>query len=237
MKTVCVYLHDGLGNQCFLYAAAKALALRANASLRLNADCLGQDAFGRTYALGPFAGVPLPMPTRTGLARKLATARTLLSVRFGIGAKTCPCEHAPARYRPLPTAWHGEFVLRNGYWQSERYFEDFRGEILRDFRLKDDAWLKADALARRIEATENSVFLHVRTYKEVRGNEDGKSAIRMRDYYRNALGLLAARLPSATVFVFSDEIDWTRRNVLTKELLAGLPFEFVYDRGGGICAT
>lgn len=233
MKTVCAYLHDGLGNQCFIYAAAKALALRANADLQLNVDCLQNDVFGRKFALGPFAGIPVPMPTSSEIVRKMAFARTILATRFGVGTKTCPCEPEPARYCPFPTEWHGRLVLRLGYWQSERYFEDFRDEILRDFRLKDDAWLKSDALARRIEATENSIFLHVRTYREVPGNEDGRGAFRMRDYYRNALAFLAARLTSATVFVFSDDVDWARRNVLTDDLLAGLPFEFVSDTGGG----
>ena len=207
MKTVCAYLHDGLGNQCFIYAAAKALALRANANLRLNVDRLVHDGFGRKFALGSFAGVPLPMPESATFVRKLASVRALLSSRFGIGHKTLPCEPNPPRYRPFPSEWRGTLVVRNGYWQSERYFEDCRGEIVRDFRLKDDAWLKADALARRIEATEDSVFLHVRTYKEVRGNGDGRWALAMSGYYRNALELLAARLPCATVFVFSDDVD------------------------------
>ena len=230
MKTVYAYLQRGLGNQCFIYAAARALALRANAELRLNADMLHTDGYGRRFSLGPFAGVPPALPVRPLPVRKAEALRSLIVSRLGAGLTTYPNEDG--RFCPLPTEWRGRLSLRNGFWQSERYFNDCCGQILRDFRLKDDSYLSADGLARRIAATENSVFLHVRTFKEVPEWKDGCHVMGRVGYYRNALRYLAERLPSATVFVFSDELDWARRNVLTDETRRGIPFEFVYDDPG-----
>lgn len=223
-----------MGNQCFIYAAARALSLRADAELILNVDKLRADAFGRKFSLGPFVGVPQPLPASPAPVRGAAILLNAALWRLGVETRTRPCESRPVRFRPFPTDWRGRLVVRNGYWQSERYFDDCRGQILRDFRLKDDSWLGADAMARRIAATENSVFLHVRTYKEVPGREDGRFAARMSGYYRNALRHLAEHLPSATVFVFSDDVAMARRNVLTEDALRGVPFDFVYaDDGGG----
>lgn len=233
MNEALAYLQGGLGNQCFVYAAARALARRTGCALAFSDDLLLEDrAYGRRLALDAFGCDLSRLATRAKVVRVLESLRSRLASHVGAGFGNYLVERRPFRYEPLPQIWRGRLVL-DGYWQSERYFEDCRGEILRDFRLKDDSWLWADALARRIEATENSVFLHVRTYREVPGREDGRCALAMQGYYRNALTYLAARLPRATVFVFSDDADFARQSVLTDDVRAGVPFEFVYETGGG----
>ena len=230
MKSVYAYLHDGLGNQCFIYAAARALALRAGVDLVLNTDRFPYDGYGRRFALEPFHCVLPLAPVRPYPVRVCEGLRSRLATRFGCRFGNYVCEARPFRYRPLPTDWRGRLVL-DGYWQSELYFADCKEQIVRDFRLKDEGWLRADALAGRIRQAEHSIFLHVRSYKEVPGREDGQCALRLTDYYRNALRFLAERVPGGEVFVFSDDLPWARRHVLTDEVTRGLPFAFVYDDG------
>ncbi len=232
-KSITAYLQGGLGNQCFIYAAARALALRTHSRLRFNADLLLEDkVYKRRLALEAFNCALGEIEVRAKPCRVLESLRSRLATRLGGGVGNYRAEKRPFAYAALSTAWRGRLVL-DGYWQSERYFEDCRAEILRDFQLKDDAWLKTDPLARQIEVSENSVFLHIRTYKEVPGKEDGRCARQMVEYYRNALAYLAAKLTKATVFVFSDDVDWARQNILTGDVLKGIPFSIVYNAGGG----
>lgn len=44
MKRVIAYLQGGLGNQCFIYAAAQALAVRSGATLSFNVDLFLEDS-------------------------------------------------------------------------------------------------------------------------------------------------------------------------------------------------
>lgn len=232
-REITAYLRGGLGNQCFVYAAARALALRTHSRLRFNIDSLLEDkVYKRRLALNAFNCALGEVEVRFKPCRVFESLRSRLASRVGGGIGNYCAEKRPYAYASLPSTWKGRLVL-DGYWQSERYFEDFSAEILRDFALKDNSWLVEDPLARQIMPTENSVFLHVRTYKEVPGKEDGRCARQMVNYYRNALAYLAAKVPKATVFVFSDDVDWARQNILTKEVLKGISFPIVYNAGGG----
>lgn len=231
MKTVYSYLQGGLGNQCFIYAAVRAFALRTGASLCFNTDLFWEDrVYRRRLALDSFNCVLPLAPIRSKSVRVCEALRSRLASRFGCRMGNYLCEKRPFRYRPLPLEWNGRLVM-DGYWQSEKYFHDFKEQLVRDFRLKDDSWLLTDELAQRIRATENSIFLHVRSYKEVPGKSDGRSALQMTTYYRNALRYMAANIARGEVFVFSDDLAWTHRHILTNETTRGLPFEFVYDGG------
>lgn len=128
-----------------------------------------------------------------------------------------------------PDGLGGYALLLDGYWQSEKYFLDAKEQLLLDFRLRDGSWVASDPLARQIGAEANSIFLHVRSYKEVPRKSDGRCAIDMRDYYRNALRYLRERMGNGTVFVFSDDLGWSRRHVLTDDVLKDSPFNFVFD--------
>ena len=55
MKRVIAYLQGGLGNQCFIYAAARAAALRTGAELILDGSCfLADKIYRRKFSLEPF---------------------------------------------------------------------------------------------------------------------------------------------------------------------------------------
>lgn len=215
MKKVVAFLQGGLGNQCFIYAAARAAALRADAELALDGSYFLDDKiYRRRFALGDFdyAGQrPTDVIKPLRLLRKIryALLRDRLS-RLG----NYVCDRRPFMFRPFPDNWRGTLIV-DGYFQSERYFQDVADQILADFALKDATWIEHDPLALRIRATENSVFLHVRSYKEVPGEEDGRCAMRLVQYYRDALARLEGLLQHSKVFVFSDDIEWAKANVLT----------------------
>ena len=230
-KIVRAYLKGGLGNQCFIYAAARAAVLRTGSELLLDGSYFKEDkVYRRSFSLDCFnyAGTKVADASRAERMFRKVRYALLRDRRQRLG-NYC-CDMRPFRYRPLPKDWCGTLVL-DGYFQSERYFSDVREHILADFTLKDATWLESDPLANQIRTAEHSIFLHVRSYKEVPGKEDGRCAMWLVRYYRDALLRLEGELPSGRVFVFSDDIEWARVNVL-----AGIEgksrLEFVFNGAG-----
>ena len=228
MKRVVAYLQGGLGNQCFIYAAARAAALRTGAELVLDGSYFLDDKiYRRQFALDAFS---LRTPRlRVSALKAIRLFRRFRYVllrdrvsRFGNYA----CDKRPFKFRPLPEYWNGALTL-DGYFQSEKYFYDQREQILKDFTLKDDSWIDSDWLAQEISKTEHSIFLHVRSYKEVPGKENGECALQLIDYYRNAIDYVNTHISSGRLFVFSDDIEWARRHVLSNaKQISRLPITF-----------
>ena len=207
MKTVNAYLQGGLGNQCFIYAVARAVALRAGAELVLDGSYFLDDKiYRRTYALDVFKTSNFKLQTSNSrLQVSLRRLRyALLRDRvFRIGNYVC--DKRPFKFRTLPDNWHGVLTL-----QSEKYFYGQREQILKDFTLKDDSLLVSDRIALEIAKAEHSIFLHVRSYKEVPGKDGGECALRMAQFYLGALERLKVEIGRGTIYVFSDDIEWTK---------------------------
>lgn len=210
MTSVIANIQGGLGNQCFIYAAARALSITTGSDLRLNLDYLLEDrVYRRSLALDRFRCAVKLEPVSSKLSRMAKRLRyKLLCHTFGrIGNSVL--DRRPFRYVPFPMVWHGDLVL-DGYWQSEKYFFNSREQVLRDFRLKDEAWIVNDPVAREIERSDNPVFIHVRSYKEVPGNRNGDCVLRMFDYYQRAVREMSRRVKAPDYYVFSDDLELAR---------------------------
>ena len=222
MKQLVANLQGGLGNQCFIYATARALSLRAASSLKLNCDFFAEDSvYKRKFALGSFhvAGELERLSIKP--IRVLKRLRyKLLKTRTDRFANIC-FDRLPYQFRVLPTEWKGAMSL-DGYWQSEEYFADAQRQLVEDFQLKDNQWLASDAVARQIAATENSIFLHARSYTDIPGKQDYSNALPI-SYYVNALAYLRREVKGGTVFLFSDDIKWAN------DRLAGVVRDAGYD--------
>lgn len=62
-------------------------------------------------------------------------------------------------------------------------------------------------------ATPNSAFLHVRSYREVQGCEDGSLAVRMVSFYQEAIRRLTQMTSGVRFFVFSDDVAFANELV------------------------
>lgn len=215
MNEVKAYLQGGLGNQCFIYAAARAAALRTGAELVLDGSYfLADKIYRRTYALDAFKTSDFKLQTSNSKLQVFLRRLRYVLLRDKVSRiGNYVCDKRPFKFRPLPDSWHGTLTL-DGYFQSEKYFYDHREQILKDLTLKDDSWRVSDRLAQEIAKTEHSIFLHVRSYKEVPGKENGECALKLIDYYRDAIAYVNAHVPSGRLFVFSDDIEWARHHVL-----------------------
>lgn len=222
MKRIVAYLKGGLGNQCFIYAATRAHALRTGAELCLSLDYFQEDRiYRRRFELDDFKINGMILPLGFPIKRKL------IAVRYQIASKLFKttrignfcCDRQPCCHRPLPIEWNGNLYV-DGYWHSHGYFDGAWTSLVEDFQLKDDVWLKTNYFRRLIEAAGSlSVFCHMRSYGEVPGHSNRDMALSVY-YYETALAEMSRRIGRMTLFLFSDDLPWafSRLNAVARRL-------------------
>ena len=97
----------------------------------------------------------------------------------------------------------------NGYWQSEKYFTNIEDVIRSDFSFKNKIGSATDELVQKINGC-NSVCLHVRRGDFLMNKTHGTTGI---EYYSTAEKIILQKISNPTFFVFSDEIDWCKKNI------------------------
>lgn len=210
MRDVLIYMYGGLGNQCFVYAMGRSLADKTKARYNFDIGFFPDDfLYKLRYDLSAFniridGSRELPLRILRKLDRRLSRVASRMPV---LRSHYC-YESQPPRYQPVPTEWSGRLIL-NGYWQSEKYFEDIKPQLAQDLTLKDVTPFARDSIADLIQSSCNSVFLHIRSYKEVIGKQDGSLSLPV-SYFQNALMQMKDLLKSFNLFVFSDDVQWTK---------------------------
>jgi hypothetical protein len=212
---VRVLLHAGLGNQLFMYAAGRAVALRTGGRLVLDTRRFDhENFFNRIFLLDRFPiqatiehGGPWTRWLPHGIVWRAEDAvrkSHLLQRLCGVIAEPPdggrgPHDERLARSRP------GRSIVLDGYWQSERYFDfpaataALRSEL--DPPPPTQPELRADLA--RIEAAAHPLAVCVRLFTEVPGWTADVAA--MIAAYRRLLVAHAAERPQSSYFLVTNE--------------------------------
>lgn len=190
-------LIGGLGNQMFIYAAARAAALRHDVPLKFNvAGFTGQTL--RRYALSAL-NVREDFCTAEDLTQILAAGRIYRDGNpYGFDRTMLTL--------PPPLYLHG-------YFQSFRYFEEIADIIRSDFSVRTPPGREDETVLSMIADT-NAVCLHIRRSDYI----SNPSALQHHgvcplNYYEGAFNHLQGRVGPVTLFVFSDDIYWAQANL------------------------
>ena len=203
---VIARLFGGLGNQLFIYAAARAVALRNSAELVLDTTSgfESDTLYRRNYQLAsfPIAGRVASASerlepfsrVRRGLLRRVNSRRSFddRTYLFQEGVDFDPRLN--------------EFELKGtvhleGYWQSEKYFKEFESKIRRDLSIP----IPMDEVNQRTLAAikkSNAVSVHFRFFDS---GDDQSTSNAGSDYYARAIADCEGRLAEPHYFVFSDQ--------------------------------
>jgi Glycosyl transferase family 11 len=207
----------------FQYAAGRALALRRGTELRLDLGWLAP-ASRFVYELGVFRlDVELSWAYRHIRRERL---REFLRLAPAARRQDWRREGFSFDSKVIELPENTRLV---GYWQSEKYFEDFADVVRADFRFPDALDQRNAAIAREI-ADATAVAVHVRRgdYVTDPGARQFLGALPL-DYYTAAARLMRDRSPDARFFVFSDDPAWCRSH-----LRLGGPTTFVtHNQGRG----
>lgn len=208
--SVIAIVKGGLGNQLFIYASARALALRTGRALYLDTKRgYTNDSYGRSYRLDRLPIVAETMPEEWRVAPTLRHPRHKIIRAWN---KSLPRNQrsyiAERRHEPVTQLTtlqpHRERITLLGYWQDEGYFADFATKVRAELTPPMPADEKNRMLGEKLAASE-SVFIHFRRvrYEQLLG----------RDYYQAAIDAAHARLSQPRFFLFGDELNWPRQNL------------------------
>lgn len=208
---IAVKLMGGLGNQMFQYALGRSISDKNNSKLVLDLSFYNDQSdveTPRQYELDSFV-LNTPIIKKQILDKK---PRINLAFRNN---------YFPFKYVEAGFPFNKEVfnqpdgTLYQGYWQTEKYFSGIRKKLLKDFELKERLSDADQSVLDDIKSS-NSISLHVRRGDYVKSKETNKfHGLKGLDYYRDALKYINSKVRESKVFVFSDDIEWCKKN-LTK---------------------
>lgn len=202
----------------FQYAAARSLALRRGTELWLDATWFRErDA---TVIDRPLLLADLPVCARVvrhryrlPLTAAPRTARGHVRALLSGGQTYERVAEAGPEFDPA-VGDSPDGTLLDGYWQDERYFVDQTEAIRRELHWSDAHDDGPTRELRRRLRSEPSIGMHVRRGDYV---ADARTAafhgVLTPDYYRTSLERLREVVAQSTVYVFSDDAEWSRRNL------------------------
>ncbi|MDD5680989.1 MAG: alpha-1,2-fucosyltransferase [Candidatus Omnitrophica bacterium] len=220
-------LVGGLGNQMFQYALARCLAYRLGTILKLDITSY-RTAKLRKYGLCYFniteRFVNLYDLIRINNSHRISPRLT--SWLFGKKPMKVITQKNFSYDSSIFDIDKGTDVYLDGYWQSEKYFIDIEDIIRKEFTVKNALSGKSKELAGKI-ANSTSVSLHVRR-KDYVDNEitHRHHGICSYEYYEAAIDKIAESVVTPNFFVFSDDIDWAKKNIHAEH-----PVTFVNNNG------
>jgi len=95
------------------------------------------------------------------------------------------------------------------FFQTEKYFIDYRNEIKKDFKFKIEPSIKNQQVISKIEKN-NSVSIHIRRWDYVNNKLYFTCHL---DYYKKSIWILKKKIKNPVFFFFSDDIKWVRKNL------------------------
>lgn len=208
-----IEMSGGLGNQMFQYALylsfiAKGIDVKLDTSFYKD-----KNQTLRKLEISKFTNVIIKEATRIEVIKnKGFSNRVLKSLYFGNNY----VENLDKGYQPEIFDLENAYI--SGYWQCEKYFKDIRSYILNAFDF-EVAMRNASIfeLCEKIK-TMNAVSLHIRRSDYLNeANYKIYGDICTKQYYENAISYIRKRIKEPHFFVFSDDIEWCKKNSLLNE--------------------
>lgn len=215
MSAPAVYVEicGGLANQMFQYAAGRALAVHLHSPLKLDLSAF------RSYETWPYQLDLFPLcaePAEDGdvaplRKRKGRLQRLVLKCAGQRGGKLHRGVFREPHWHFAPELFEQSVpILLQGHWQSPRYFDNLRDELLQTFTLTDRLSSYSQHMQRQISAAP-AVAIHVRRGDYVANPGAAKvHGVCDLDYYRRAVDLTSRLAPESRYFIFSDDVAFVR---------------------------
>ena len=216
-----------MGNQMFMYAAGLAAAVRLNTELKLGAsdysavtrkdrpyclDCFPQITepfaeFRETFRICPGEAVAEYLLIER-LAKELGIFKEILKLSLRVVTYSYGSYKQPKIFSPSDFLNIKDNIVLIGFWESEKFFADIAGTVRRKFTFSPECF--DPQLSERVK-TCNSVAVHVR--RGDKASKKDKFFCSDGRYIKLAIEKLLSLTENPSFFVFSDDIEWCRKNL------------------------
>ena len=206
-KKVIARIFGGLGNQLFIYAAARRLSFKTNSLLVLdiNSGFKYDTLYKRNFQLNHF-DIKCRFASEVEQLKPFSKIRRyilrFLNMMLPLKHKTFLVQKGFIFDERLLRIRPKRILYTEGYWQSEDYFKDIESIIRMDLKIippKDEINLN---LASQILSHE-SIAIHFRFFdKSNQSIKDNNITI---DYYLNAINYIENINSNVHYFIFSDD--------------------------------
>lgn len=211
---IIVRLLGGIGNQMFRYSLGRTLSVLNDSELKLDVTPFENDNI-RTYELGQF-NIRENFATNAEIeeiAGKIGLLKRCF-MRLNINSNNKYIRERSFAFDSKILDLRGDLYL-DGYWQTEKYFNNIAPLIRKEFSLKRSLDNRNREIVDEMK-TSNSVSMHVRrgdyiTKKRTVFLSGGVCTL---DYYYNAVKLIESLVKKPVFYIFSDDIQWTMQNIM-----------------------
>lgn len=210
----------GLGNQMFQYAAAKALSLKLGTELKLDIRGFSQYQLHQGFELLRLFNCEASIANNNDLKNVLSWQKSKHLIRLLRKDALKKLRNKNYVVEPHFNYWKAfnqlqEDVYLDGYWQSEKYFNEYADVIRKEFTFKPDFVAQNIALSNNIAQT-NAVSLHVRRGDYVSNPKNGYIGVCSLDYYSAAIDKICSAVSNSVFYIFSDDTDWVKSHLNLK---------------------
>lgn len=94
-----------------------------------------------------------------------------------------------------------------GYWQTDKYFAEYRTEIKQDFQYVGE-WSIENAKYKDMMVNSNSVSIHIRRGDYLKSSV--YTGICTENYYKNAINYIKSHVVNPIFFIFSNDLEWCK---------------------------
>ena len=208
---IVIKLMGGLGNQMFQYAAGLSAAERLGTELKMDLswfDSLEEVDTPRFYELDNFNLKQEFINKNDFVLKNDGFKNIIINIR----------KKQLNLYKEPQFNYSDKFLkIKNntyieGYFQTEKYFNSIRDDVIDSFTLKNKASVKSAKIIDQIKNSD-SVSLHVRRGDYVSNKNANKFHGLMGEaYYKKAIALINKKIKNPKYFIFSDEIEWVKNS-------------------------
>jgi hypothetical protein len=215
MKIIVSNLIGGLGNQMFQFACGRALSLRLNKDFKITTSQFDSYLLHNGYELNNIFNISIQKISDSDL-KDILGWRSFPMFRKILGRHQM--HWATNKHwvnEPSLSYWKGIYDVStpaylHGYWQSEKYFEDFEETIRNDFTFNTQFNDLDIATLNKINM-QPSASVHIRRGDySLAKNIKIYSTLEM-DYYRTAIRQIRLKIPNVKFFFFSDDPYWVEK--------------------------
>lgn len=217
---IATTISGGIGNQLFMYAAARAMALRKGTNLLINdrTGFIEDKEYKRNYELGCFSlsyNHDKKLTFQYPLARyfrKLSklVKRNVFSPNYKYLTDSTSNTGVDKHYFEI----EGDNIYIEGYWQSEEYFKDYekviRSDLAFSFTPTEELLLVERHILNDREYT--PICVGVRRYQEVNHVMDFE--ICGKDFYLKAFEYMRNHVVNPLFYVFTQDKVWAKKVLL-----------------------